>query len=140
VGHFTTVEPAVLVFGVLTVFLMGAAFLSLGMFVSSLMRHPITAATTTFGVSLLIYVIGNLGEHLPEKSPLPPTWPAWAQSPFMFSYTLFRSFLMELPLDAHAKQMAQGIFQAKDVAYYVLFTAFFLFLTFRALESRNWRG
>ena len=47
---------------------------------------------------------------------------------------------MELPIDAHAKEMALGVGQPGDIAYYVLFSAFFLFLTFRALESRNWRG
>jgi hypothetical protein len=32
------------------------------------------------------------------------------------------------------------MFQPADVVYYVLFVAFFLFLTFRALESRRWRA
>jgi len=36
--------------------------------------------------------------------------------------------------------MALGVVAPKDVGYYLLFTAFFLFLTFRALESRQWRG
>ena len=47
---------------------------------------------------------------------------------------------MEVRLDAHARDMAQGIFELQDVLYYVLFCAFFLFLTFRALESRHWRS
>jgi hypothetical protein len=40
----------------------------------------------------------------------------------------------------HAKQIAQGVVEPKDVVYYFLFTALFLFLTFRALESRKWRA
>ena len=36
--------------------------------------------------------------------------------------------------------MAKGIVQPEDIAYYVLFAAFFLFLTFRSLESRKWRA
>src|SRR5690606_19194489 len=41
VNYFVAVEPFVLMFGLLTVFLMGAAFLSLGLFVSALCRSQI---------------------------------------------------------------------------------------------------
>ncbi|MBI2425415.1 MAG: ABC transporter permease subunit [Candidatus Hydrogenedentes bacterium] len=140
VGYFVDVEPAVLVFGVLTVFLMGAAFISLGLFISSISRNQITAGTLTFGLLLLLFIVGNAGEKLPEISPMPETYPAMLRAPFGFVYATFRTFVMELLVDAHAKDMAQGIFQPHDVLYYVLFSAFFLFLTFRALESRNWRG
>ena len=53
-------------------------------------------------------------------------------------YAVFRTIVRELPLDGHAKTMAEGILQPADIAYYVLFSGFFLFLTFRALESRKW--
>jgi hypothetical protein len=55
-------------------------------------------------------------------------------------YNVFRGLAQELPLDAHAKEMTQGILQPYDIAYYVLFAAFFMFLTFRVLESRKWRA
>jgi len=47
---------------------------------------------------------------------------------------------MELALDNHARDMALGVVSPRDIAYYLLVSAFFLFLTFRALESRHWRG
>ena len=55
-------------------------------------------------------------------------------------YALVRGLIMELSVDEHASEMALGIVQPRDIAYYLLFTAFFLFLTFRAFESRNWRA
>ena len=140
VGRYVDVEPAVLVFGLLTVVLMAAAFISLGLFVSAMTRNQITSGSITFGLNFILYILGNLGEDLPEKNPTPETWPAAIQSAVGFLYGVFRAFVLEMPLDAHAKDMAQGICQPKDIAYYVLFTAFFLFLTFRALESRHWRG
>lgn len=139
ISHFVPVEAAVLVFGILTVFLMGAAFTALGLFVSSITRNQVTAGTITFGLNLLLFIAGNLGESLPESYPLPDGWPQLFQGAFALLYTVFRGLLLELPVDAHAREMAQGIFQPQDIAYYVLFTTFFLFLTFRALESRNWR-
>lgn len=140
VSRHVPVEPAVLVFGLLTVFLMGGAFLSLGLFVSSVTRTQITSGTITFGVNLLLYILGTMGEGLPEESPAPGHWPGILQDSLGFLYSVFRNVVLELPLDAHAREMAQGIAAPADIAYYVLFSAFFLFLTFRALESRHWRA
>lgn len=139
VGYFSHVEPVVLVFGMLTVFLMGAAFTSLGLFVSSMTQNQATAGTLSFGLCLLFYIIGNLGDDLPKANPAPALWPDLLRSVVGLVYALVRGFITELDLDAHAKQMAQGVFQIKDIVYYVVFAAFFLFLTFRSLESRNWR-
>lgn len=134
------VETPVLVFGLLTAFLMGAACISLGLFVSSVTKTQIMSGTVTFGVTLILFIIGNLGEDMPVESPTPAGWPESLRHVIAFFYRIFRGLVMQLPIDAHAKEMAQGVVQPTDIAYYVLFCAFFLFLTFRALESRNWRG
>jgi len=140
VGHYARVEPAVLVMGVVTVFLMGAAFSSLGLFVSSITRNQVTSGTLAFGLCLLLYFVGIMGEFLPKANPTPTAWPALARAVAGVAYGLFRGFIVELDLDAHAKQMAQGVVRPTDLVYYPLFSIFFLFLTFRALESRNWRS
>jgi ABC-2 type transport system permease protein len=134
------VETPVLIFGVLTVFLMGAACISLGLFVSSVTKTQIMSGTITFGATLILFILGNLGEDMPAESPVPEGWPAGLRTFIAFFYRVFRGLVMELPIDAHARDMALGVVQPLDIAYYVLFSAFFLFLTFRALESRNWRG
>jgi ABC-2 type transport system permease protein len=140
VRQFVAVEPPVLAFGVLAVFLMGAAVVSLGLFVSTVTRNQITSGTITFGICLILYIAGNMGEDLPEANPTPGAWPEALRAPIGLMYGVFRRLVLEMPLDAHAKDMALGIVEPTDIAYYVLFSAFFLFLTFRALESRNWRG
>jgi gliding motility-associated transport system permease protein len=138
--YFVDVEPAVLVFGLFTFFLMGAAFLSLGLFVSSVCSNQITAATATFGLFFLSFIMSYYADEMPETVPAPAGWPESAQTFIARIYDLARSIVAEVPVDAHAKDMAQGILQPYDIAYYVLFSAFFLFLTFRVLESRKWRG
>ncbi len=140
VHWFVTVEPAVLVFGVLTVFLMGAAFISLGLFVSAVTSNQITSGTITFGLFFLFYIVGSLGEDMPVANPAPEAWPETLRAVVATGYGVLRGLVIEMSIDEHAKDMALGIVQPKDVAYYVLFSAFFLFLTFRALESRNWRA
>jgi ABC-2 type transport system permease protein len=140
VFYFVTIEPAVLVFGLLAVFLMGASVISLGLFVSSVTRNQITSGTISFGICLVLYILGNLGDKLPVKNPVPEAWPAMLRDGIGTVYAVARGVVMEMPLDAHAKDMALGVARPVDIAYYVLFSAFFLFLTFRALESRNWRS
>lgn len=140
VAYFTDVEPAVLIFGLVTVFLMGAAFVSLGLFVSAMTSNQVTAGTMAFGLWLVSWVLGSLGKDLPETYPIPGGWPDWVRQVVEFFYGIFRAFAVELPLDAHASDMAQGVVQPQDIAYYLLFIAFFLFLTFQALASRKWRA
>ena len=139
-GYFVDVEPAVLAFGLLAVFLMGAACISLGLFVSAITKTQIMSGTVTFGITLLLFIVGNLGEDMPKAGPALAEWPASVQHTVSFFYQLVRGLIVELPVDAHAREMALGIVQPVDIVYYVLFSAFFIFLTFRALESRNWRG
>lgn len=139
-GYFAQVELLVLVFGVITVFLMGSAFISLGLFVSSISRNQITAGTIAFGLNLLLYIMGYTGEKLPEATPLPEHMAGILRVPIDFMYQIFRAFVVELPVDLHARELAQGVIQPNNVVYYLLFCAFFLFLTFRALESRKWRS
>ncbi len=139
VQYFVAIEPAVLVFGLLTVLLMSGAFVSLGLFISALSRNQITSGILTFGVLLLLYIVGYMGEDLPEVNPTPELWPEMARSVCGGAYFVFRGFITEMALDAHARDMALGVVQPKDIAYYLLFTAFFLFLSLRALESRHWR-
>ncbi len=139
-GYFAKVELLVLVFGVITVFLMGSAFISLGLFVSSISRNQITAGTIAFGLNLLLYIMGYTGEKLPEATPVPEHLAGILRVPIDFMYQIFRAFVVELPVDLHARELAQGVIQPNNVVYYLLFCAFFLFLTFRALESRKWRS
>ncbi len=140
VAYFVDIEPAVLVFGLVTVFLMGAAFISLGLFVSALASNQITAGTMTFALWLVSYILGTLSEDLPKENPAPEAWAETLRQVIGSCYGVFRALVQELPLDAHAREMAQGVVQPKDIAYYVLFAAFFFFLTFRAFESRKWRA
>lgn len=140
IAHYAVVETDVLLFGLAAVFLMGATFMSLGLFVSSMASNQISAGTMTFGLSLVLYIVGSLGENLPKKYPAPEKWPAALRDAAGTCYGVFREVVQQLPLDAHAKEMAKGILQPQDIAYYILAAAFFLFLTFRALESRKWRA
>jgi len=48
--------------------------------------------------------------------------------------------LTQLSFAKHHENFAKGIIETQDVAYFVLFTVFCLFLTLRSIESTRWRG
>lgn len=140
VAYYVDVEPAVLVLGLVAVFLMGMSFMSVGLFISTLSNNPIVAGVMTLGVWFVSYVLGSLGADLKATNPAPAHWPEGLKNLVGSGYGLLVEVVKQLPLDSHAKDMAQGVLAPRDVAYYLLFTAFFLFLTFRALDARKWRA
>lgn len=138
--RYTDVEVSVLALGMFSVLLMGTAFLSVGLFLSALCSNQITAATLSFALFFLMFILGYLGGEMPEDNPAPAHWPAEMRGAVGNAYESFRTIVTQLPVEAHAEELAQGILQPSDIVYYLLFCAFFLFLTFRVLEARRWRA
>lgn len=102
--------------GLLGLFLIMLAFGSAGLFVSSLTREPTIAAVGGFGLLLLVWLTQIL---------------AYQDFPFaeVFGY---------LSLIGHYDDLRRGIFDTGDVAYYLLFTVLFLWLTVQRLDlERN---
>ncbi len=113
------VEVAPLVASYLGLFILGSAFISCGIMVSSLTENQIVAALVTYGCILTFWFID---------------WNEAAVSPTMAVVLHHFSFF------EHFYNFARGVIDSKDVIYFVLFIFFFLFLTLRSLESRRWRG
>ena len=118
---FVTGSPDIgpILTGYLGLLLMGASFLSLGMLISSLTENQIVAATASFGVFLILWVLawtsrmtgGGLGE-----------------------------ILAYISITEHLHDFAKGVIDTKDVVYYLSFIFLGVFLTLRSLESMRWRG
>ena len=115
----TNPEPWPIVIGYLGMFLMGGAFISIGIFVSSLTENQIIAAFGTYAILLII---------------------------LSFSFTegavgpVISAFLTEINIFSHLREFLRGVIDTNDLVFYVLVTFFFLFLTLRSLESKRWRG
>lgn len=115
-----TIDWGVVITGYLGLILMGGAFLALGVFASSLTRNQIVAAVITLGLILGFWIIGGFANIL--------------------SGTSMGQFLEEISLLEHLNSYFKGMITIKDVAFYLGFILFFLFLTLRILESHTWRG
>jgi ABC-2 type transport system permease protein len=111
-------ELAPLLCGYLGLFLLGAAFLAIGIFFSSLTENQIVAAVLTFGALLLFWVLG---------------WAAGSAGGFWKEVLNYLSFFQ------HFDNLTRGILDTSDLAYYVSFAGFGLFLTHSVVQSRRWR-
>ncbi len=105
--------------GYLGIFLMGSAFIALGLFTSSLTQNQIIAAVLSFGLLLMFWVIGWTGSFVEEE---------------------FHRVFQYLALTSHLDSFTKGVLDSRDIVYYLLFILFFLFLTLRQVESHRWRG
>ena len=114
------VEWGAVLTGYVGLLLMGSAFLAVGLFASSLTENQIVAAVTTFGILLMFWVIG---------------WGADAAGGAWWG-----KVLQHLSITDHFESFGKGVFETKDVIYYVNFTVLALFLTLRSLEARRWKG
>ena len=105
--------------GYLGLMLMGAAFIAMGTFFSSLTDNQIIAGVATFGASLFFLVIG------------------WA-APFVGPK--FAAVLAQISILYHFESFSKGVIETSDLTYYIFLTVFFLFLTVRSLESTRWKS
>jgi ABC-2 type transport system permease protein len=108
---FGNPEIMPLLTGYLGLFLMGAAFIALGIFFSSLTENQI--------VSLLLFWIIN-----------------WASAS---AAGIWKEVLNYVSILQHFDNLTQGILDTTDIVYYLSFAFFGLFLTHSVIQSRRWR-
>src|SRR6266849_6913099 len=105
--------------GYLGVLLQAAALLAFGTFISTLTKNQIIAGAGTFGVCLLIFVLGWVGGYQSST---------WARVMTYISTT------------THMESFLKRVVHTKDAIYYVSAIFLGLFLTARSLESLRWRA
>jgi ABC-2 type transport system permease protein len=116
---FGNPEVGVMLSGYIGLALLAIAFVSIGLFTSSLTQNQIIAAITCFGVLLMLYVI---------------SWPAQEGSASILS-----GLLHYLSLPDHFSEMVTGIIDTRDIVYFLSLIFVALFLTQRSVESARWR-
>ncbi len=94
--------------------LLGASFLSIGIFASSLSSSQLVSAIIAFGILLVLWLIGA-------------------------SSDTESSILGYISLINHFENFGKGIIELKDLAYYFSMIYIGLFFTHAALDSERWR-
>jgi ABC-2 type transport system permease protein len=99
--------------------LLGACFISVGLFISSLTKNQMVAGAATFVVALMFWII---------------SWFADSSGPTT------AAILNYLSVTQHFDDFGKGVIDTKHIVFYLSFIAFGLFLTLKSVDSERWRG
>jgi len=113
-------DPGQIWGGYLGACLLGAAYLAIGLFASSLTENQIVAFILAILAGFALLIIGEDFALFSMPAALVPVC-AW------------------LGLGAHFDSIGRGVIDSRDILYYLTVTGFFLFLNQLSLESRKWR-
>jgi len=108
-----------LVAAYLGLLLMGGAFISLGLLISSTTNNQIVAGVITFVVFLMLWIVG---------------WFADTAGPTL------GKVLSWLSITQHFDDFSKGVIDTSHVLYYLSLITFGLFLTAKSVDTERWRG
>ncbi|MDR1467259.1 MAG: ABC transporter permease [Oscillospiraceae bacterium] len=119
ISKFTTPEWPIIFTSFLGIFLVGSAFISMGMFFSSLTENQVVAVVVTLVVNIAILIMDAMSSAIPVK--------------FLID------FLKNLSFSGHYFQsFPLGMLKLKDMVFFLSVDLIFIFLTTRALERKRW--
>lgn len=102
----------------LAVLLNAAAYISIGLFFSSVSNNQIVAALLSILGIMFIWMI---------------TWGGHLNSNFIIS-----EIFTYVGITSHFERLLRGMFGTQDLIYYGSFISWFFFLTLKSLDKRNW--
>lgn len=110
----------------LAAILMASAYLSVGMFWSSVTRDQIIALLLSLSTLLILYALGlPIVLHLLSQSWVPDS---------------FVNLLAGISPYRYFASIARGVFDSRDMIYYICFCGFFLYANALVLNARRVRG
>tara|TARA_B100001079_G_C16180287_1_gene412556 strand:- start:250 stop:726 length:477 start_codon:yes stop_codon:yes gene_type:complete len=118
-SFFTDIEWMPLGAAYFGLFLLGALFLSVGLFASALTENQIIAVFVSFGILLLFWMAGWAAEALQGQA--------------------IGQVLLYLSVVDHFEPFVSGLVDTRDIVYYLTSIIFWIFLTHRVIESQRWR-
>jgi ABC-2 type transport system permease protein len=106
--------------GYLGIVLVGALFISVGLFCSSLTKSQVVAAVAS---AALLFLITILPAFAADRASLSSFWTA----------------VVEQGVMAHYRDFSRGVIDTGGVIFFLACTGVFLFFTVKVLESRRWQ-
>ena len=99
--------------------LLSLAFMSFGMWISSLTSDQVTSALSTVGGLLALWVIGSARMDVSGR---------------------LLKVVEQLSLSDHFRDFTIGVIDTHHVVFFLCFILLFIFLTVQVLEVRKWKG
>ena len=118
-GYYGSIHWMPILAGYLGIWIIGGVFISVGLFASSLTENQIISSILSFGIILLLWLIGWMALSLSDSFMGP--------------------LLTYISIGEHSQNFIKGILDTRDLAYLGSLIIFGLFLTHRVLESHYWK-
>ncbi|HEU4402772.1 MAG TPA: ABC transporter permease [Candidatus Polarisedimenticolia bacterium] len=128
--------------GYLGVLLMGLAFLSVGILISSMTENQIIAAVGAFGALLMLWSIGWVADSFPATvSSVLNTLSGgmWEKIGLGLGGPTVGDLLNKISITEHFQDFRKGLLDTQHVVFYLSLVFVSLFLTQRVMESQRWR-
>lgn len=109
VDHGLGLDAGQIISGYMGIYLLGLAYLALGLFVSSLSHNQIIAFIISVIALFVLYILAEpiVTQHLPH---------------------IFVPIVQFMSFNAHFESLARGVVDSRDVIYFLTTTALFLYL------------
>ncbi|NOU95158.1 ABC transporter permease subunit [Paenibacillus sp. LMG 31456] len=117
-SSYGTLDQPVLWLSYLSMFLVGAAMMAVGLFASSLSAHQMVSGITAFAILLMFWTIEWLGDSVGGK---------------------IKDYLGTFSLISRTSDLQKGVLDFSDVLFYVTLTIVFIILSIQVLERKRWK-
>ncbi len=115
---YGTAHPSILCGNIIALLLVGAAFIAIGLFISSLTENQFTAVIASIAVLLVLLVLNVVNNYI--------------------DVYFIRSIISWFSIFSRYQNFTYGIFDFAAIFYYLSIAVVFLFLTVRVYERRRW--
>ncbi|MBE6859776.1 MAG: ABC transporter permease [Ruminococcus sp.] len=117
-SYFGAVLWTTVIANFLALFLLGAAFIAVGLFVSSLTENQMSSAVASFLALMLLYMIDSIAS--------------------LFQTEAIKNVLVSLSFYTRYMEFTMGMFNLSSVIFYISAAFLFNFFSVRVLEKRRW--
>ncbi|WP_192894690.1 ABC transporter permease [Paenibacillus contaminans] len=112
------IDQPVLWLSYLSLFLLGATMMAIGLFASTLSAHQMVSGIVAFAMLLILWMIDWLGDSILVSA---------------------RDALQKFSIVGRTSNLQKGVFDLPDVLFYVTLIVVFLVLSVQVLERKRWR-
>lgn len=118
-GYLGSPDWGVIICGYLGSLLMGASYMAIGLFASSLSENQIVAFIVSIAICTMMLILGE-----------------WFF--LMLVPDIFVPVFDYLGLGTHFESMGRGVIDSRDIVYYLSVIGVFLYLNVNTVENRSW--
>jgi ABC-2 type transport system permease protein len=115
---FGKLDQPILWLSYLSMFLLGAAMMAIGLFASSLSSNQMVAGIAGFVILLLLWLIEWMGDAFGGK---------------------LKEWVSQFSLNGHTANLQKGVLHGGDILFYITLAAVFIVLSIQVLERKRWR-